>query len=92
MLNEVADGGWVRQSACAWSDDIAVRGEGGWILVHPGIDGSDLYQLADDLDRVGIRVVAAFSTIPTGPASAVSGGTAAAAAAARRGLTSRSPQ
>jgi glyoxylase-like metal-dependent hydrolase (beta-lactamase superfamily II) len=34
------------------------------ILVDPGIDGSDLNQLADDLDRLGIPVVAGFSTHP----------------------------
>jgi hypothetical protein len=31
------------------------------------IDGSELNQLADDLDRLGIPVVAGFSTHPTGP-------------------------
>jgi hypothetical protein len=41
-----------------------VRGEGGLILVDPGIDGSDLNQLADDLDRLGLPVVAGFSTHP----------------------------
>jgi hypothetical protein len=30
------------------------------ILVDPGIDGSDLNQLADDVDRLGIPVVAGF--------------------------------
>jgi site-specific recombinase XerD len=39
-------------------------GEGGLILVDPGIDGSDLNQFADDLDRLGIPVVAGFSTHP----------------------------
>ena len=34
------------------------------ILVDPGIDGSDLNQLADDLDWLGIPVVAGFSTHP----------------------------
>jgi glyoxylase-like metal-dependent hydrolase (beta-lactamase superfamily II) len=34
------------------------------ILVDPGIDGSELNQLADDLDRLGIPVVAGFSTHP----------------------------
>jgi glyoxylase-like metal-dependent hydrolase (beta-lactamase superfamily II) len=34
------------------------------ILVDPGIDGSDLNQLADDVDRLGIPVVAGFSTHP----------------------------
>ena len=64
MLTQVADGVWVRQSAWVWSNAIAVRGEGGLILVDPGIDGSDLNQLADDLDRLGIPVVAGFSTHP----------------------------
>jgi glyoxylase-like metal-dependent hydrolase (beta-lactamase superfamily II) len=41
-----------------------VRGEGGVILVDPGIDGSDLHQLADDLDRNGLPVVAGFCTHP----------------------------
>jgi glyoxylase-like metal-dependent hydrolase (beta-lactamase superfamily II) len=41
-----------------------VRGEAGLILVDPGIDGSELDQLADDLDRLGIPVVAGFSTHP----------------------------
>jgi glyoxylase-like metal-dependent hydrolase (beta-lactamase superfamily II) len=64
MLNQVADGVWVRQSAWVSSNAIAVRGEGGLILIDPGIDGSDLNQLADDLDRLGIPVVAGFSTHP----------------------------
>src|SRR5215203_3845986 len=64
MLNEVADGVWVRQSEWVWSNAVVVRGEGGLILVDPGIDGSDLTQLADDLDRLGLPVVAGFSTHP----------------------------
>jgi Zn-dependent hydrolases, including glyoxylases len=64
MLTQVADGVWVRQSAWVWSNAIVVRGEGGLILVDPGIDGSELNQLADDLDRLGIPVVAGFSTHP----------------------------
>jgi glyoxylase-like metal-dependent hydrolase (beta-lactamase superfamily II) len=64
MLTQVADGVWVRQSTWVWSNAIAVRGQGGLILVDPGIDGSDLNQLADDLDRLGIPVVAGFSTHP----------------------------
>src|ERR1700683_5450629 len=64
MLNQVADGVWVRQSAWVMSNAIAVRGEDELILVDPGIDGSDLEQLADDLDRLGIPVVAGFSTHP----------------------------
>src|SRR3954471_7797715 len=64
MLNQVADGVWVRQSEWVWSNAVVVRGEGGLILVDPGIDGSDLNQLADDVDRLGIPVGAGFSTHP----------------------------
>ncbi len=64
MLNQVADGVWVRQSEWVSSNAIVVRGESGLILVDPGIDGSDLNQLADDLDGLGIPVVAGFSTHP----------------------------
>jgi len=66
MLTQVADGVWVRQSEWVWTNSIVVRGEDGLILVDPGIDGSELNQLADDLDRLGIPVVAGFSTHPIG--------------------------
>jgi glyoxylase-like metal-dependent hydrolase (beta-lactamase superfamily II) len=64
MLTQVADGVWVRQSEWVWTNSIVVRGEDGLILVDPGIDGSELNQLADDVDRLGIPVVAGFSTHP----------------------------
>jgi glyoxylase-like metal-dependent hydrolase (beta-lactamase superfamily II) len=64
QLNQVADGVWVRQSEWVWTNSIAVRGEDGLILVDPGINGSELDELADDLDRLGIPVVAGFSTHP----------------------------
>ena len=64
MLTQVAEGVWVRQSAWVWTNSIVVRGEDGLILVDPGIDGPELDQLADDLDRLGIPVVAGFSTHP----------------------------
>jgi glyoxylase-like metal-dependent hydrolase (beta-lactamase superfamily II) len=64
MLNEVADGVWVRQSAWVWSNAIAVRAEGGLVLVDPGIDGAELEELADDVGRLGLPVVAGFSTHP----------------------------
>jgi glyoxylase-like metal-dependent hydrolase (beta-lactamase superfamily II) len=64
MLTQVADGVWVRQSAWVWSNAIVVRGDSGLILVDPGIDGSELNQLADDVDRLRIPVVAGFSTHP----------------------------
>src|SRR6478609_7245116 len=62
MLTQVADGVWVRQSAWVWSNSIVVRGEAGLILVDPGIDGAELDQLADDVDGLGVPVVAGFST------------------------------
>ncbi|MCU1358687.1 MAG: hypothetical protein JWM89_4105, partial [Acidimicrobiales bacterium] len=55
---------WLRQSDWVWTNSIVVRGEDGLILIDPGIDGSELNQLADDLDRLGIPVVAGFSTHP----------------------------
>ncbi len=64
MLNQVADGVWVRQSEWVWTNSIVVRGEDGLIVIDPGIEGSELNQLADDLDRLGIPVVAGFSTHP----------------------------
>ncbi len=56
MLTQVADGVWVRQSEWVWTNTIVVRGDDGLILVDPGIDGSELSQLADDLDRLGIPI------------------------------------
>jgi glyoxylase-like metal-dependent hydrolase (beta-lactamase superfamily II) len=64
VLNEVADGVWVRQSEWVWTNSIAVRADDGLILIDPGIHGSEMNELADDLDRLGIRVVAGFSTHP----------------------------
>ncbi len=64
MLTEVADGVWVRQSAWVWTNTIVVRADAGLIVVDPGIDGSELNELADDLDRLGISVFAGFSTHP----------------------------
>src|SRR4029079_9595476 len=64
MLTQVAHGVWVRQSDWVWTNSIVVRGDDGLILVDPGIHGSELSQLADDLERLGIPVVAGFSTHP----------------------------
>ncbi len=63
-LHQVADGVWVRQSEWVWTNSIVVRGEDGLILVDPGIEGAELDELADDVDRLGIPVVAGFSTHP----------------------------
>jgi glyoxylase-like metal-dependent hydrolase (beta-lactamase superfamily II) len=63
-MNEVADGVWVRQSEWVWTNSIVVRGEDGLVLIDPGIHGSELAELADAVDRLGIPVVAGFSTHP----------------------------
>jgi glyoxylase-like metal-dependent hydrolase (beta-lactamase superfamily II) len=63
-LREVADGVWVRQSEWVWTNSIVVRGHDGLIVVDPGIEGSELNELADDVDRLGVPVVAGFSTHP----------------------------
>jgi glyoxylase-like metal-dependent hydrolase (beta-lactamase superfamily II) len=63
-VNQMADGVWVRQSEWVWTNSIVVRGDDGLILIDPGIHGSELNQLADDVDRLGIPVVAGFSTHP----------------------------
>jgi glyoxylase-like metal-dependent hydrolase (beta-lactamase superfamily II) len=63
-LNQVSDGVWVRQSEWVWTNSIVVRGDDGLILIDPGINGSELNHLADDVDRLGAPVVAGFSTHP----------------------------
>jgi glyoxylase-like metal-dependent hydrolase (beta-lactamase superfamily II) len=64
VLTEVADGVWVRQSEWVWSNSTVVRGDDGLVLVDPGIEGAELDQLADEVERLGIPVVAGFSTHP----------------------------
>jgi glyoxylase-like metal-dependent hydrolase (beta-lactamase superfamily II) len=64
MLTQVADGVWVRQSEWVWTNSIVVRVEDGLIVIDPGIDGSELDELADDVERLGVPVVAGFSTHP----------------------------
>src|SRR6478736_10511439 len=64
MLSEVADGVWVNQSEWVWSNSTVVRGPDGLVLVDPGINGSELDQLADEVEQLGAPVVAGFSTHP----------------------------
>jgi glyoxylase-like metal-dependent hydrolase (beta-lactamase superfamily II) len=64
MLNEVGDGVRVRQSEWVWTNSIVLRGDDGLIVVDPGITGAELEELADDLDALGLPVVAGFCTHP----------------------------
>jgi glyoxylase-like metal-dependent hydrolase (beta-lactamase superfamily II) len=63
-LIQVADGVWVRQSDWVWSNSVVVRADDGLILIDPGINGSELDQLADAVEQLGIPVVAGFCTHP----------------------------
>lgn len=64
MLIEVADGVLVRRSEFCMSNAIVVRGTAGALVVDPGVSGSDLDELADDIDVVGRPVVAGLATHP----------------------------
>ena len=63
-MKQVADGVWVRQSAWVWSNASVVRTDDGVILVDPGIAGAELDQLADDVERLDVPVLAGFATHP----------------------------
>jgi glyoxylase-like metal-dependent hydrolase (beta-lactamase superfamily II) len=63
-LTEIADGVWVRQSEWVWTNSIVVRAGDGLVLVDPGITGAELDALADDVEALGLPVVAGFSTHP----------------------------
>jgi glyoxylase-like metal-dependent hydrolase (beta-lactamase superfamily II) len=64
MLSEVADGVWVRQSGWVWTNSVVVRADDGLVLIDPGIDGAELDQLADDVEGLGLPVIAGFATHP----------------------------
>ncbi|MDM7856480.1 MBL fold metallo-hydrolase [Cellulomonas alba] len=64
MLTPVADGVWVRQSEWVASNATVVRAGDGLVLVDPGIGGADLTELADDVDALGLPVVAGLCTHP----------------------------
>lgn len=95
MLTQVADGVYVRQSAFCRTNATVVVGDGGALLVDPGVTGGDLEELADDLDRLGVTVVLGFATHPHwdhvlwherfGPAPRVATAACADAARARSG-------
>jgi glyoxylase-like metal-dependent hydrolase (beta-lactamase superfamily II) len=63
-LTEVADGVWVRQSEWVWTNSIVVRGDAGLVIVDPGVHGAELEDLAAEVERLGVPVVAGFATHP----------------------------
>ena len=64
MLRQVADGVLIHQSEFCQSNAVVVQGPAGVLLIDPGILGSEIATLADDLRELGQPVVAGFSTHP----------------------------
>ena len=64
MLRQVAEGVLIHQSEFCQSNAVVVRGRAGVLLIDPGILGSEMACLANDLGEVGQTVVAGFSTHP----------------------------
>lgn len=64
MLTPVAEGVLVHQSELLRNNAVVVQGRAGVLLVDPGIRGSEMACLANDLDELGQLVVAGFSTHP----------------------------
>ncbi|MBG6239737.1 glyoxylase-like metal-dependent hydrolase (beta-lactamase superfamily II) [Mycetocola sp. CAN_C7] len=64
MLKRVAEGVLVSESEFLQSNTVVVQGRDGVLLIDPGITAGELATLADDLQRLGQRVVAGFSTHP----------------------------
>ncbi len=62
MLRQVADGVLIHESEFCQSNAVAVHGRSGVLLVDPGIYGSEMACLANDLSDLGQTVVAGFST------------------------------
>ncbi|SLK13724.1 MBL fold metallo-hydrolase [Arthrobacter sp. P2b] len=64
MLQEVAEGVLVHESAFIQSNSVVVQGRDGVLLIDPGITSGEMADLANDLRRLGQPVVAGFSTHP----------------------------
>ena len=64
MLTQVAEGVLVHQSELLQNNAVVVQGRAGVLLIDPGIQGSEMACLANDLRELGQPVVAGFSTHP----------------------------
>ena len=64
MLKQIADGVLVHESEFIQSNSTVVQGEGGVLLIDPGITGGEMAELARDIRALGQSVVAGFSTHP----------------------------
>jgi glyoxylase-like metal-dependent hydrolase (beta-lactamase superfamily II) len=64
VLRQVAEGVLVHQSEFCQSNAIVVQGRAGVLLIDPGVHGSEMTCLANDLSDSGQTVVAGFSAHP----------------------------
>ncbi|GAT69450.1 MBL fold metallo-hydrolase [Planomonospora sphaerica] len=64
MLRPVAEGVLVHESRFVQSNAVVVQGRTGVLLIDPGVTGSEIDCLANDLSESGQPVVAGFSTHP----------------------------
>ena len=64
MLRQVADGVLIHESEFCQSNAVVVQGRAGVLLIDPGVLGSEMAALANDLRELGQPVVAGFSTHP----------------------------
>jgi glyoxylase-like metal-dependent hydrolase (beta-lactamase superfamily II) len=64
MLTQVAEGVLVHQSELLQNNAVVVQGRAGVLLIDPGIRGSEMARLANDLRESGQPVVAGFATHP----------------------------
>ena len=64
MLTQVAEGVLTHQSELLQNNAVVVQGRAGVLLIDPGIQGSEMACLADDLRELGQPVVAGFATHP----------------------------
>ena len=64
MLTPVAPGVLVHRSELLQNNSVVVQGRAGVSLIDPGIRGSEMACLANDLRELGQPVVAGFSTHP----------------------------
>jgi len=64
MLTQVAEGVLVHQSELLQNNTAVVQGRDGALLADPGITGSEMACLANDLRELGQPVVAGFATHP----------------------------
>jgi glyoxylase-like metal-dependent hydrolase (beta-lactamase superfamily II) len=64
VLRQVAEGVLIHQSEFCQSNAVVVQGRAGVLLIDPGVHGSEMACLANDLGELGQTVVAGFSTHP----------------------------